>query len=160
MRVNKKMKRGALRSALTDAVRSDKLVVLDDLSFDGPKTKEAGALLDRVGIRQGRILVVVPRPTADGAVEKSFRNIEGVRVTYAGALAVYEVLAADKILLTSRALDVLEGTKEAAAPETDGALASGEEPTADVASVPSDAGTAAEADADEDVAPEDQEVGE
>ncbi len=114
MRVNKKMKKGALRSALTDAVVSNKLVAIDDFGLTEPKTKEAAALLERLDATTGKILVVVPAPTPDGAVEKSFRNIGGVRVAYAGALGVYEVLAADKILVTSRTLDVLEG-KEAGA---------------------------------------------
>jgi large subunit ribosomal protein L4 len=112
MRVNKKMKRGALRSALTDAVQSNKLVVIDDFGLPEPKTKQAARLLERLDATTGKILVVVPSPTSDGAVEKSFRNIEGIRVSYAGALGVYEVLAADKILVTSRTLDVLEGKEQ------------------------------------------------
>jgi large subunit ribosomal protein L4 len=112
MRVNKKMKKGALRSALTDAVQSNKLVVIDDFGLTEPKTKEAARLLERLDATTGKILVVVPSPTNDGAVEKSFRNIEGIRVSYAGALGVYEVLAADKILVTSRTLDVLEGKEQ------------------------------------------------
>jgi large subunit ribosomal protein L4 len=114
MRVNKKMKRGALRAALTDALQGDKLVVVDDLALDAPKTKRAVELLDRVQVSGRKILVVIPAPTADGAVEKSFRNIQGVRVSYAGALGVYEVLAADRVLVTSAALDVLEGKRERA----------------------------------------------
>jgi large subunit ribosomal protein L4 len=114
MRVNKKMKRGALRAALTDALQGDKLVVLDDLALDAPKTKRAVELLDRVQVSGRKIPVVIPAPTADGAVEKSFRNIQGVRVSYAGALGVYEVLAADRVLVTSAALDVLEGKRERA----------------------------------------------
>jgi large subunit ribosomal protein L4 len=112
MRVNKKMKRGALRAALTDAVQSDKLVVIDDFGLTEPKTKQAARLLERLDATTGKTLVVVPSPTSDGAVEKSFRNIEGIRVSYAGALGVYEVLAADKILVTSRTLDVLEGKEQ------------------------------------------------
>jgi large subunit ribosomal protein L4 len=112
MRVNKKMKKGALRSALTDAVQSNKLVVIDDFGLAEPKTKQAARLLERLDATTGKILVVVPSPTSDGAVEKSFRNIEGIRVSYAGALGVYEVLAADKILVTSRTLDVLEGKEQ------------------------------------------------
>jgi large subunit ribosomal protein L4 len=112
MRVNKKMKRGALRAALTDAVQSNKLVVIDDFGLTEPKTKQAARLLERLDATTGKILVVVPSPTSDGAVEKSFRNIEGIRVSYAGALGVYEVLAADKILVTPRTLDVLEGKEQ------------------------------------------------
>ncbi len=112
MRVNKKMKRGALRSALTDALQSEKLVVLKDLVLDEPKTKDAAQILDALQIDGGRVLVVLPQPSDTGAVEKSFRNIQGVRVSYAKSLGVYEIVAADKLVLTTAALDVLEGTPE------------------------------------------------
>ena len=108
-RVNKKMKRGAVRSALTDALQSDKLVILDDPTFDEPKTKRAAEILDALGLQRGRFLLVVSEPTDSGAIEKSFRNIRGVRVTYARSLGVYELLAADKVILTTGALDALEG---------------------------------------------------
>jgi large subunit ribosomal protein L4 len=107
--VNKKMKRGAVRSALTDALQSDKLVILDDPTFDEPKTKRAAEILDALGLQRGRFLLVVSQPTDSGAIEKSFRNIRGVRVTYARSLGVYELLAADKVILTTGALDALEG---------------------------------------------------
>jgi large subunit ribosomal protein L4 len=147
MRVNKKMKRGALRSALTDAVRSGKLVAVDDFGLDGPKTSQAVELLERLQAREGKILVIVASPSPDGAVEKSFRNIRGVRVAYARALAVYEVLAADRVVVTARTLDVLEDkeTPGEQTPGTDRRSAEVGEP---------DSG------ADEDVRPEEQEVGE
>ncbi len=108
MRVNKKMKRGALRSALTDALQSGKLVLIADLAFEVPKTKEAVAVLDALQLR-GRILLVLPEPSEAGAVEKSFRNIEGVRIAYARSLGVYEVVAADRVVFTRTALDAVEG---------------------------------------------------
>jgi large subunit ribosomal protein L4 len=108
MRVNKKMRRGALRSALTDALASGKLAVVKELVFEEPKTKRATEVLDALEL-DGKVLLVLPSPSDNGAVERSFRNIRGVRVTYARSLAVYEVLAADKVLLTGPALDVLEG---------------------------------------------------
>ena len=109
MRVNKKMRRGALRSALTDALASGKLAVVQELAFDEPKTRRATEVLDALEL-DGKVLLVLPSPSDTGAVEKSFRNIRGVRVTYARSLAVYEVVGADKVLLTGAALDVLEGT--------------------------------------------------
>jgi large subunit ribosomal protein L4 len=109
LRVNKKMRRGALRSALTDALTSGKLAVVQELAFDEPKTKRATEVLEALEL-DGKVLVVLPAPSETGAVEKSFRNIRGVRVTYARSLAVYEVLVADKVLVTSPALDVLEGS--------------------------------------------------
>jgi large subunit ribosomal protein L4 len=109
MRVNKKMKRGALRSALTDALQSEKLVLVRDLEFDEPKTKRALEVIEALDLR-GKVLLVLPSPSDTGAVEKSFRNLDGVRVSYAQSVGVYEILAADKVVLTTSALDALEGT--------------------------------------------------
>jgi len=124
MRVNKKMKKGALRSALTDALQSGKLAVVDELRFDEPKTKQAAEVLDALEL-VGRILLVLPAPTPDGAVEKSFRNLPQIRIAYARSLGVYEVIAADRVLLTRSALDVVEGS----APEP--AAAAAAEPEAE-----------------------------
>jgi len=106
MRVNKKMRKGALRSALTDALRSGKLTVVRGLELDEPKTKRAVELLDALDLT-GKVLVVLPEPTTTLAVEKSFRNLTNVRVAYAGGLGVYEVIAADRVVLTEGALDAL-----------------------------------------------------
>ncbi|MGE5460488.1 MAG: 50S ribosomal protein L4 [Solirubrobacterales bacterium] len=108
MRVNKKMKKGALRSALTDALQSGKLAVVDALRFDEPKTKQAAEVLDALDLA-GRVLLVLPGPTEGGAVEKSFRNLPQVRIAYARSLGVYEVIAADRVLFTQPALDTIEG---------------------------------------------------
>ena len=108
MRVNKKMRKGALRSALTDALASGKLVVVDEVKFEAPRTKQAAELLDKLEL-EGRVLIVLPEPSETGAVEKSFRNIPAAKVAYAGGLGVYDLLLADRVLLTTASLDVLEG---------------------------------------------------
>jgi large subunit ribosomal protein L4 len=113
MRVNKKMRRGALRSALSDALVSGKLAVVDELAFDEPKTKRAVGLLDAVGL-EGRVLVVLDSPTETGAVERSFRNLPRVRVAYVRGLGTYDVLLADRVLFTVAALDAIEGGREVA----------------------------------------------
>jgi large subunit ribosomal protein L4 len=123
MRVNKKMKRGALRSALTDALVSGKLAVVQDLEFDEPKTRSAAEVLDRLELG-GRVLLVLPAPSDSGAVERSFRNIRDVRVAYARSLGVYEVIAADRLVLTEGALDVVEGVPANAAEAAPGGRAS------------------------------------
>ena len=116
MRVNKKMKRGALRSALTDALSSGKVSVVDELRFDEPKTRRAAEVIQALEL-QGSVLLVLPGPSSDGIVERSFRNLASVRVAYVPALGVYEVLAADRVLFTQGALDALEGgTQPAQAP--------------------------------------------
>lgn len=110
MHVNKKMRKGALRSALTDSLQSGKLAVISELTFDAPNTKGAVAVLEALELR-GNILVVLQQPTEDGAAEKSFRNLQRVRVGYAGGLGTYELLWADRVLFTTAALDAVEGAR-------------------------------------------------
>jgi len=113
MRVNKKMKRGALRSALTDALTSGKVSVVDELRFDEPKTRRAAEVIEALEL-EGAVLLVLPGPSSDGIVERSFRNLASVRVAYVPALAAYEVLAADRVLFTQGALEALEGRTQPA----------------------------------------------
>jgi large subunit ribosomal protein L4 len=114
MRVNKKMKRGALRSALSDALASGKIAAVDGFGFDGPKTKDALKTMSALGL-EGRVLIVLPQPDRD--TELSFRNLVNVKVTFAGSLSVYDVLYADRIVFTGDALDALEGRGIQTAPE-------------------------------------------
>jgi large subunit ribosomal protein L4 len=107
-RINKKMVKGALRSALADALASGKLAVIDGLTFEEPKTKQAVELLAALGF-EGRVLLVLPRPTEDAAVEKSFRNLPMVRICYTQGLGTYDVLLADHVVFTTEALDALGG---------------------------------------------------
>ncbi len=102
MRVNKKMKRAALRSALTDALASGKLVVVADLAFEEPKTRKARELVEALGL-EGRVLLVLPEP--QDAVERSFRNLPFVRITYSPSISVFEVIEADRVLLTKASLE-------------------------------------------------------
>ena len=110
MRVNKKMKRVALRGALTDSLQSGKIAVVDRLGFDEPKTKDAIEVLRALEL-QGKILLVLDEPSS--AVERSFRNLPYVKVTFARSLSVYDLLSADRVLFTDAALDALEGKEPA-----------------------------------------------
>ncbi|MFL5796308.1 MAG: 50S ribosomal protein L4 [Actinomycetota bacterium] len=124
MRVNKKMKRAALRAALTDAERSGKLALIDHLTFEEPRTRDAVEVIHSLDLT-GKILLVLDRPTE--VVEKSFNNLPYVKVSYARSLNVYELLAADRVLFTAAALDVLEG-KEPAPEAPDDSAGGGSEP--------------------------------
>ena len=108
VRINKKMKRAALRSALSDASAGGRLAVVEAIAFEGPKTKSAVALLDALGL-SGRILVVIASPDED--VEKSFRNLPFVKVVHPGSLSTFDLLAADRVLFTTDALDGLIAPK-------------------------------------------------
>ncbi|MGH2683338.1 MAG: 50S ribosomal protein L4 [Actinomycetota bacterium] len=104
-RVPKKMKRLALRSALTDRAREERIKVVDALSFDEPKTKNAVDALGSLGT-YGNVLLVLAEP--DELVEKSFRNLPEVKIVYPGNLATYDVLYADWLLFTKAALEVIK----------------------------------------------------
>jgi large subunit ribosomal protein L4 len=100
-RVPKKMKRIALRSALTDRAREGRIMVVDGLSFEAPSTKDALSVLE--GLKaDGLVLLVLAAP--DELVEKSFRNLSQVRTAYAGNLGTHEILYADWVVFTKDAL--------------------------------------------------------
>ncbi len=105
MRVNKKMKRLALRSALTDRAREGRIRVLDGLAFDAPSTKDAAGVLEALGL-EGRVLLVLPEPAE--VVEKSFRNLPEVKVVYPGNLSTYDVLYGDWVVFVGEALEAVK----------------------------------------------------
>jgi large subunit ribosomal protein L4 len=104
-RVPKKMKRLALRSALTDRAREGRIKILDDLAFDEPSTKDAVEVLQSIDA-QGLVLLVLPAPAE--VLDKSFRNLRHVQIAYPGNLGTYEVLAADWVVFTR---DAVEGMR-------------------------------------------------
>jgi len=100
-RTPKKMKRLALRSALSDRAGDDKVIVVDAWSFDSPSTKTAVEALAKLGV-EGRALIVL-EPT-DVAAWKSFRNLPSVHVLTIGELNTYDVLVSDYVVFTSATL--------------------------------------------------------
>ena len=99
--LNKKAKRLALKSALSAKAAAEKIVVIDEIKMDAPKTKEFAAFLNAVGV-QGKALVVTAAPDAN--VVKSGRNIPGCEVTFANLLNVYDIVNADKLVVDQAAL--------------------------------------------------------
>jgi large subunit ribosomal protein L4 len=106
LRVPKKMKRLALRSALTDRARDGRIKVLDGLTFDEPSTKDALGVLESLQTEGGTVLLVVAGP--DEVVEKSFRNLGEVKIDYPGNVSTYDVLYADWIVFTREALEAVK----------------------------------------------------
>jgi large subunit ribosomal protein L4 len=107
LRVNKKEKVLALRSALTDRRAGGNLVVVDGLDFDTPKTARAVELLDALGLADRKLLFVV-----DGLEEaaiKSFRNLPAVHLITFDQLNTYDVLASDVVVFTRDSLDAFLG---------------------------------------------------
>jgi large subunit ribosomal protein L4 len=113
LRVNKKMRKIALRSALADKAGSERVWVLED--FTELKTKAAVACLSESGI-SGRILVVLdPNDEQSRSVDRAFRNLDAAAFSLVGALSTYDVLVADHILFTRSAYDRFTSTGDAEA---------------------------------------------
>ena len=99
----KKVKKLALRSALSDRAAEDKVIVVSEWDFAAPSTREAVAALKALGV-EGRALVVID-PT-DLVAHRSFRNIPSVHVITPGELNTYDVLVNDYVIFTSANLPV------------------------------------------------------
>ena len=110
LRVNKKMRKIALRSALSDKAANDRVWVLD--GFTEAKTKAAAACLSTAGI-DGRVLLVLdPSDDQSGTVDRAFRNLASAAFTLVGALSTYDILVADHLVFTRSALKRLTGADE------------------------------------------------
>lgn len=142
-RTPKKMVRLALRSALSDRAADGKVVVVDEWSFDGPRTKDAVAALAALGL-DGRVMVVADRD--DEATWKSFRNLTSVHVISPGELNAYDVLVADWLVFSTATLPSTDAPTTAAEPVTDTASVT-DEPA--VAAEPAETDTAVDADTTE-----------
>jgi large subunit ribosomal protein L4 len=97
----KKMVQLALRSALSDRAAQGKVAVVDRWPFATPKTKDAKAALNALGL-DGKVLVVVGPDDVD--VSKSFRNLPDVHVLLASELNAYDVLCSDWVVFTEATL--------------------------------------------------------
>lgn len=102
--VNKKVKRLAMKSALSSKVNDGSLIVFDALELAAPKTKEMIKVLDAVKVRKA--LVVLPEK--DETVERATGNIPNVKATLVGTLNVYEILKYDTLILTKDSLAKIE----------------------------------------------------
>ncbi len=104
VRVNKKVKRAALRSALTDRAQNDLVTVVRGFAFDVPRTKDAVAALTAFGV-EGRVLVVLA--DRDDATLRSFRNLPHVHTLVVDQLNTHDVVVSDHVVFDEDALDLI-----------------------------------------------------
>lgn len=114
-RLPKKVRRAALRSALSLRHSEGALVAVDALELGEIKTRLMAEALGALGLSGASVLVVTE--AADPTVERSARNIAGVDVIPAAGLNVYDVLNHQKLLVTKAALEAIEGRLGEAATE-------------------------------------------
>jgi large subunit ribosomal protein L4 len=107
MKLTKKMRLGALASALSDRAKDGKVVLLDRIAFEEPKTKQAVALLDRLGV-EGSTLVVVSSAEYKREIKKSFTNLPRVKCLSCAGINAYDILKHDNVVLTLGAVEQLK----------------------------------------------------
>lgn len=105
VRVPKKLKRTALKSALSSKVSANELIILDQFTMDAPKTSEVAQLLKNLGVSGKAVLVTAgPEPV----VYKSARNIPGISTGIAQNINTYQVLNNGTLILTQDAVAKIE----------------------------------------------------
>lgn len=104
-KVNRKMYRGALRSILGELVRQQRLVVVQEMSLEAPKTKELVAKLK--GMAAANVLIVIDGE--DDTLGLASRNLPNVDVRDAGKVDPVQLVAYEKVMVTVPALKRLEG---------------------------------------------------
>ena len=103
-KINKKENRLALFSVLTSKVQEEKLIIVDELTMDAPKTKEFIKILDN--IKANKALIVTEGESAN--VVLSARNIPDVKTEARSAINVYDILKYDSLVMTKDAVKALE----------------------------------------------------
>ena len=103
-KVNVKVKRIALKSALSSKVADSELIVFDALNIEAPKTKEMVKVLKAVEAEKALIVLA----DKDETVERAAANIPGVKTTQVGTLNTYEVLKYKKLILTKDSVAKIE----------------------------------------------------
>jgi len=105
-RVPNKVVKLAMRSVLSAKAAEGALYVVDSFELSEPSTKAAAAVLKALGVTR-RVTIVIPN--GDATAEKSFRNIEGVRVITASESNTYDLVDNAALVLSKSALEYLEG---------------------------------------------------
>lgn len=102
----RKMRRAALRSALSAKFADGEIMVLDDITLSEISTKKMAAVLSKLGVGEMRVMLAVTQVSEE--LVKSSRNIPGIALRIAPALSVAEVLDSDRVILTRAAATRLE----------------------------------------------------
>jgi len=103
--LNKKLRRLALKSALSIKATEDSIIVVEDLKMEAIKTKDFRNFLESVGVT-GKALVVTPELNEN--VVLSARNLPGVKTTFASLLSTYDVMNARTFVVDKAALPIIE----------------------------------------------------
>jgi len=101
----KKLRRLAMKSALSSKVRDNELVVVDNISLEQPKTKEMHRILHNLNADRKALVVL---PEKNEIIQKSSRNIPGIKTALVNTLNVYDILNYDKFVILKEAVPKVE----------------------------------------------------
>ncbi len=104
MSMNKKEKRLALKSALTNCVKDSNFIVIDEIKLDEIKTKNFKKILDNLNLKKSLVVL----DNNDKVVIASARNIEGIKTEGVNELNVYDIMKYEKVLITKGAVKNVE----------------------------------------------------
>ena len=104
IRLNKKEKRAALKSALTSRVNENKFIVVDEIKFEAPKTREMAKVLKNLKV--GKALVILDAASENAAL--SARNIPDVKTAFVNTINVYDVMKYSTVIATKAAVASIE----------------------------------------------------
>ena len=104
-KLNKKEKRAALKSVLTDKVQTNNIIVVDELKFDEIKTKKFQAVLNNLNVTKKALVVLNDN---DANVMLSARNIPTVKTSLTNTINVYDILNANTLVVTKDAVKTIE----------------------------------------------------
>ncbi|HOJ93077.1 MAG TPA: 50S ribosomal protein L4 [Dictyoglomaceae bacterium] len=105
-KIPKKMRRLAIRSALSTKVKENTLILVDKIELLQPKTKELVNILDRFGLKDSKVLMGIPKK--DENLKRAAMNLGKVKTMVASCLNVYDLLKYDYLILTVDAIPILE----------------------------------------------------
>ena len=103
--VPKKVRRLALKGALTSKLSEGEMIVLDTISLTAPKTREVASMLKKLDVQKSALLVLAG---PDETVTRASRNIEGLKTAYVNTINVYDLLANEKFIITEEAVRLVE----------------------------------------------------
>lgn len=101
----KKVRRIALKSALTSKVNNEEIIVLDEIKFNEPKTKEMANFLGKIKANRKALIILTEK---DENVIKSAKNIPGVKTALVNTINVYDIINYDSFIITKDAVKLVE----------------------------------------------------
>ena len=103
--VPKKVRRLALKGALTSKVNENEMIVLDKIALTAPKTKEVATILKNLGVNKSALLVLAG---PDDTITRASANIAGLKTAYVNTINVLDILGNEKFIITEEAVKLVE----------------------------------------------------